>query len=87
MGDNFEIPGCGAFLLTGTAENLEEYYVPGKEVVCFETLPELSEKIKYYQQHQTERCKIAKAGYERTLREHTYEIRLKQLFRVIENGL
>lgn len=86
-GRNFEVPGCGGFLLTGKAENLEEYYVPGKEIVCFETLTELTEKIKYYLSHEEERRQISRAGYERTLREHTYERRLRQLFHIIERGL
>lgn len=86
-GRNFEVPGCGGFLLTGQAENLAEYYVPDKEIVCFDTLGELCEKTRYYLQHDEERLKIAQAGYERTIREHTYERRLKQLFEKIEKGL
>ncbi len=79
-GRNFEIPGCGAFLLTGEADNLEEYYEDGKEIVIFKDVSDAAEKIKYYLAHDDERLRIARAGYEHTLREHTYEERFKKIF-------
>lgn len=83
-GRNFEVPGCGGFLLTGMAENLEDYYKLGKEVVCFDRLEDLIRLIQYYLQHEKEREQIAKSGYERTIREHTYEQRLREIFEMIE---
>lgn len=79
-GRNFEIPGCGAFLLTGDADNLREYYEDGKEIVIFKDAYDAAEKAKYYLAHDGERLRIARAGYERTLREHTYEERFKKIF-------
>jgi len=79
-GRNFEVPGCGGFLLTDHADNLEEYYAPGKEIVLFENFKDLVDKVHYYLGHETERTAIAEAGYQRTLREHTYELRFKQIF-------
>lgn len=85
-GRNFEIPGCGGFLLTEPAENLEDYYEIGKEVVCFDGVDDLIDKIKYYLAHEDERIAIARAGYERTLREHTYERRFNEIFKKIGVG-
>jgi spore maturation protein CgeB len=79
-GRNFEIPGCGGFLLTGGADNLEEYYQDGREVVIFHDDDELIDKIRYYLAHDEERSAIAQAGYERTLREHTYVHRFREIF-------
>lgn len=79
-GRNFEIPGCGGFTLTGHADNLMEYYVDGKEIVCFDSINDLIRKIKYYNAHEDERLGIAKAGYERTMREHTYVHRFNEIF-------
>jgi spore maturation protein CgeB len=79
-GRNFEIPGCGGFLLTDATENLAEYYTLGKEVVVYESMKDLIDKTRYYLAHEKERAAIAKAGYERTIREHTYEIRFRDLF-------
>jgi spore maturation protein CgeB len=82
-GRNFEIPGCGGFLLTDSAENLEEYFELGKEVVVFDSTDDLVDKARYYLNHESERCQIAEAGYHRALREHTYELRFNQLFKVM----
>lgn len=82
-GRNFEIPGCGGFLLSGYADNLGEYYEDDKEIVIFKDTKALINKIKYYLEHDEEREAIAKAGYERTLRDHTYEKRFNEIFKTI----
>ena len=79
-GRNFEIPGCGGFLLTSDADNLSEYYHEGSEIVIYKNFNDLVDKIRYYQTHEDERRTIAQAGYQRTLREHTYEKRFNDLF-------
>jgi spore maturation protein CgeB len=79
-GRNFEVPGCGGFLLTALAEDLERYYVPGAEIVTFRTLSELIEQIRYFLDHETARAAIAEAGYHRTLQEHTYARRFAEIF-------
>ena len=79
----FEVPGCGGFLLTEAAEDLEHYYRPDKEIVVFRTLPELADKAAFYLKHETERNRIAEQGYRRTLAEHTYQKRFQEIFRKI----
>lgn len=81
----FEVPACGGFLLTGLSDDdIGEYYLPDKEIVVFNNLPDLVEKCNYYLKHESERVAIAKAGYERTLRDHTYERRFKDIFKALE---
>lgn len=80
-GRNFEIPGCRAFLLTGPAENMEEYYEPEKEIVIFNDSPEMVEKIRYYLAHEDERRRIAARSYQRTLSEHTWKHRFYVIFK------
>ncbi len=82
-GRNFEIPGAGGFLLTGAAEHLAEYYVPGKESAVFSTPRDLIERIRFYLSHDEERETIREAGYQRTLREHTYVHRFRAIFRAM----
>ncbi len=77
----FEVPACGGFLLTGKMDdNITEYYVSDKEIVVFDNISDMVEKCRYYLEYETERDKIAKAGYERTLKDHTYEKRFKDIF-------
>ena len=79
-GRNFEIPGCGGFLLTGKADNLEQYYEIGKEVVSFTNVDDLIDKVRYYLAHDDERQAIAQSGYKRTIRDHTYTKRFTDIF-------
>jgi len=75
----FEVPGCGGFLMTQPADDLERYYTPGSEIETFDDPDELARKIGHYLAHPEERDRIALAGYARTRAEHTYEIRFSQL--------
>ena len=76
----FELAGCGAFVISGWSEDVEKYYSANKEMVFYRNPAELAEKIKYYLAHDAEREAIARAGYERTIKEHTYEARFRELF-------
>lgn len=83
-GRTFEVPACGGFLITAKADDdISEYYVPDKEIVVFETIAELAEKCKFYLAHERERLIIAKAGYDRTLKDHTYIKRFEQIFKAL----
>jgi len=79
-GRNFEIPGCGGFTLTGLAEDLSDYYKPGRDVACFSTPDELVRRLRHYLAHEDERRAIAESGYQRTLRAHTYVHRFVEIF-------
>lgn len=84
-GRTFEVPGAGGFLLTGAAEHLDSYLVPGKEVAVFHDADELVERTRYYLSNPEEREAVRRAGHERVLREHTYEQRFLVIFK--EMGL
>ena len=75
----FEVPGCGGFLMTQPADDLERYYVPGREIETFDDLDDLARKIGHYLAYPEERDRIALAGHARTRAEHTYEIRFSRL--------
>jgi len=76
----FEITGSGGFCITGTADDMENYYIPDKEIVIYENTEDLIKKTRYYLEHDNERRAIAKAGYERALKEHSYDMRLEKIF-------
>lgn len=82
-GRPFEVAACGGFCISGYAEGFEEYYKENKEMVFYRTTNDLIEKIRYYLGHGEEREAIAKAGYERTLREHTAEKRFDAIFKTM----
>ena len=82
-GRNFEIPGSGGFLLTSDADNLTDYYQDSKEIVIYKNINDMIDKVKYYLEHNEEREIITQAGYERTLRDHTYEKRFNSIFKIM----
>lgn len=80
----FEVLACRTFLISGFADDMDTYYKDGKEIVYYDGTPDdLAKKIKYYLEHPKERERIASAGYERTIRDHTYEKRFRDLFKQI----
>ena len=80
-GRNFEVPGCGGFLLTENVPHLEEYFVPGREVGVFTGADDLLEQARYWLEHPSERAAVADAGHRRALGEHTYDHRFAEIFR------
>jgi spore maturation protein CgeB len=80
----FETTGVGVLLLTDWKENLADLFEPGVEAVVYRTPEECSERIRYYLEHEAERARIAKAGQERTLRDHTYRKRMQTLVSLVE---
>jgi spore maturation protein CgeB len=85
-GRNFEIPATGGFLLTQDAEDLYNFYEYGKEIVVFKNFDELIKNIKYYLEHEEERARIGIAGYERTIKDHIWENRFKEIFNIISSN-
>jgi spore maturation protein CgeB len=79
-GRPFEIAACGGFCISGYADDFENYYKENEEMVFYRNSDDLIEKIYYYLARPEERERIAKAGYERTLREHTAEKRFSAMF-------
>ena len=79
----FEAMACGGFVIASDSEDLRDYYLPGKEIITYDNTEDLIDKIKYYLNHDNERKAIARAGYERTLRDHTFEKRFSAIFKAI----
>lgn len=79
----FESMATGSMLLTNWLPTLSELFVDGKHLVTYKTLDEMVEKAKYYLTHDEERQKIAEAGKEEVLKNHTYKNRVETIFSVI----
>jgi len=75
----FEIAACGCMLVTDVMEELPKFFEPGKEVVTFEEIGELRDKLEFYLRNETARREIARAGMRRALAEHTYDLRMRQM--------
>lgn len=76
----YEINSCGGFQLLPYWEGIEERYEIGKELIVFQDPEHLVDLVKYYLKNDNESEAIAARGYERTMRDHTLEMRFLQLF-------
>lgn len=83
----YEATGVGTMLLTDWKENLADLFELGKEVVAYRSFEECRELLSYYLTHDDEREAIALAGQRRTLTEHNYYCRMKDLSAAVTKHL
>jgi spore maturation protein CgeB len=79
----YEATGCGALLITDQKDNLGDLFRIGSEVIAYGNAAEAVELIKHYSKNAGARAKIAQAGQERTLKDHTYRTRMRELETII----
>lgn len=79
----FQVCMAGGFMLTEKTPGIEKYYDIDKEIVCFEDAKEMIDKIRYYLSHESERRAIARAGWEKSSREHTSFAMVAKVFEEI----
>ena len=81
----FEALACGSLLVTErNTEGLEEMFQDRRHCVYYGSPSELFELVAYYLEHEEERNRIAQAGHERCLRDHTYGSRVRAISKVLE---
>jgi hypothetical protein len=83
----YEATGVGTLLLTDAKGDLPALFEPGSEVVAYASEDELVDAVHHYLAHDDERLAIARAGQERTLREHSYADRMKELAAILARRL
>lgn len=83
----FDICACGGMLLTNYQEELPEMYEPGVEVEMYSSQEELCDKVAYYLEHDSERQRIARRGYEKTVSAHRWDLRMSEMISMIYKTL
>jgi hypothetical protein len=83
----YETTGVGTLLITDYKDNLHTLFEPGSEVIAYGSAEECVELVTYYLAHEEERQAVARAGQQRTLREHSYLQRMQELVNIIERQL
>ena len=74
----FEAPGVGALQVIDRAD-VDRYYIPGEEVLVYESIDELIEICTRIFREPKWARQIREAGQKRTLAEHTFDQRVKIL--------
>ena len=73
----------GALYLTEHQAELEEYFVPGREVLTYTDRDDLLHTARHYLAHQEQAERIRRAGLQRARRDHTWQQRFTELFQAL----
>jgi len=76
--------GSKGFLLTNYQAEIPYYFTEGEDLVCFDGVEDLREKVAYYLEHEDERMRIAENGYRKVKMYHTYINRIDEMLHIIE---
>ena len=68
----WDVLGCGGFLLTNYQAEIPYYFKEGEDLVCFDGLEDLCEKVGYYLEHEEARKRLAWNGYHKVREKHSY---------------
>jgi spore maturation protein CgeB len=79
----FEAAGIGAFQLVNWRPGIEDLFLIGEEIITFDGVVDLKNKIDYWLSNPIERKRISEKAKLRATKEHTYEIRLNQMISCI----
>jgi len=80
----YEATGVGSLLLTDAKRNLGDLFEVGREVVAYRDEDELVAAVEHFLAREDERAAVAAAGQRRTLREHTYAVRMQELVGILD---
>lgn len=79
----FEATGCRSLMITEHADDIDRLFIPGREVITYQSNQDLVEKIRYYLEHDTEREEIAAAGQKACLTRHGYDKRIREFEQIL----
>jgi spore maturation protein CgeB len=81
---SFEIPACGAAMISERTDDLTKFYEEGEEAVFFASPEELVEKATALLAHGERRTQVAQAGHDRCINDgHDVMSRMRQFCRTL----
>ncbi len=80
----WDVLGCKGFLMTNFQAEIPYYFKHKEDLVCFESVEELTELAGYYLAHEEERRQIAENGYRKVCTLHTYERRITEMMEIVQ---
>lgn len=83
----FDIAACRAFQLVDARPRMDEFYHQGSEMISFQNAEELLNRVAHYMRDEGERVKIAERAYRRTLCEHGFMQRIRQMAGIVEERI
>ncbi|WP_147819163.1 CgeB family protein [Salidesulfovibrio onnuriiensis] len=83
----FDVPCCGAFLLTDHRDQIEDLFEPGREVVFYKDMDEIPALMDKYLNDAEARQRVAAAARKRVLAEHTYDHRVCAMLELLNQTI
>ena len=81
-----DIMGAGGFLLSNYQEDFYRHFTPDEDMVLYTSEEDLLQKCAYYLSHDKERQQIAANGYGKIKEQHTFDVRMKEIFDIVFNN-
>ncbi len=75
-----DVIAAGGFLLTNAQPDLFLYFEEGENIVTFQNLDEMQEKVRYYLSHDAERYTIMEKGKKIIKEQFDFSVKLPQMF-------
>lgn len=82
----WDIMAAGGFLLTNYQEDFLKHFEPGVDFVYYLNEEDLLEKVEYYLTHEEERKRIARNGYEKVKKYHSYKTTIEKMLKIAVEG-
>lgn len=79
----FDVMAAGGFMLSNYQKELEELFIPNKEIVLYHNEEELLQLVEYYLSHEEERKEIARNGQRKVLMYHTLHKRFHRVMEIV----
>ena len=80
-----DIMGAGGFLLTNYQSDFLKDFVPGEDMVMYDSVEDCISKCEYYLKHEDERKSIALNGYKKVKEKYNYVYRIKQILDIVDS--
>lgn len=80
----FDVLASQGFLLTNKQVDLAQCFIDGEDLVTYDDVEDLMNKIEYYLSHEKERIEIAQNGYQKVMTYHTFEKRIVYILEIMK---
>lgn len=83
----YHLPANGVMQISDCADHLGRIFKPDQEIAAYRNADELIDKIKYYLKNDAERQAIAKAGYQRVMKDYRFAQVTQRAASLIQKGM
>ncbi len=81
-----DIMGCGGFLLSNYQRDFDEHFKDGENAAFYSSFEEAYDKFKFYIEHDEERARVARNGYETVKKYYNYKTLLTKALELSNLG-